>query len=546
MTRLRCIARRANTGRPDDGDGERGSMAILMMVMLVGLMLSSTLVPMIITQDRTTRFDKTRVQALNAAQAGIDVTLGVIRGAVDSLVGAAAGVTWGNSSRLPCTTSPALPLTGTVNAGGAGVASYSVVVEYFMLDPVTEPAFLLGTRTPDTMDCAAGGPSDPISGETTPRYARITSTGKVGTAVNGSTAGRTLTATYVFRTANISLLGGTVKMLFTGLCMDVGSPTAPSQTPLVLQPCSTSRPPTAQQVFAYRTDLTLQLVASATKANPEGLCLNYAPPAKSGDVIPVTLNQCVKLGLPPLFTEQWSYNDLGRYQAANADSADTGLLPDLCMDVAAQASSQPVILRSACGGSGSSWEPSASVGPGAAGLPEWISYKEFGRCMDVPGLNVNAPSLMLYPCKQNPYPQALLWNQVFQSLPIPAGKASVASTLSTIFNRGVPGYPAPDNKNYCITSPGGAATPAWVGVSECAAGSELQLWTLYGGDKSLTYSQKYTIVSTKGGLCIAVGPDDNTKPWSGLIAKKCDGGPDQKWNVDPSLLNVTLKNIREK
>ena len=42
---------------------------------------------MIITQDRTTRFDSTRVQALDAAQSGIDVTLGSIRSSQTSLIG---------------------------------------------------------------------------------------------------------------------------------------------------------------------------------------------------------------------------------------------------------------------------------------------------------------------------------------------------------------------------------------------------------------------------------------------------------------------------
>jgi len=51
-------------------------MAILLMVVMVGLMVSALLVPMVITQNRVTRFDSTRVQALNAAQSGIDVTLG--------------------------------------------------------------------------------------------------------------------------------------------------------------------------------------------------------------------------------------------------------------------------------------------------------------------------------------------------------------------------------------------------------------------------------------------------------------------------------------
>ena len=79
MTSFRTLSQRGGEVHPPD---ERGSMAILLMVVLVGLMLSALLVPMIITQSRNTRFDSTRLQALNAAQSGIDVTLGAIRASV--------------------------------------------------------------------------------------------------------------------------------------------------------------------------------------------------------------------------------------------------------------------------------------------------------------------------------------------------------------------------------------------------------------------------------------------------------------------------------
>ena len=160
---------------------ERGSMAILLMVMLVGLMLGGLLVPMIITQDRTTRFDSTRLDALNAAQSGIDVTLGVIRASVSDGIGV--------SSRLPCG-----PESGTVN--NARVAVYSVAVEYFTFDPVNEA--YPSTRA---MKCIAGyGTFDAATGATTPRFARFVSTGTTPTATSGASTGRTLISTYMFRT----------------------------------------------------------------------------------------------------------------------------------------------------------------------------------------------------------------------------------------------------------------------------------------------------------------------------------------------------------
>ena len=186
---LRCVGP-TRVGRLSN---ERGSMAILMMVVLVGMMLSALLVPMIITQDRSTRFDMTRVQALDAAQSGIDVTLGVLRASVTNGIG--------DSSKLPCG-----PLSGTVNSNS--VAAYSVTIEYFTFDPLIEPY-----PTTRAMNCVAGyGTFDTASGATTPGFGRFTSTGTVGTATNGSTAGRTLSATYGFRTSNVNILGGVVQI----------------------------------------------------------------------------------------------------------------------------------------------------------------------------------------------------------------------------------------------------------------------------------------------------------------------------------------------
>ena len=51
-------------------------------------------------------------------------------------------------------------------------------------------------------------------------------------------------------------------------------------TPVVLQACSTGTPPAAQQVFAYRSDLTLQLISSITTGNPNGLCLTPVSTAR--------------------------------------------------------------------------------------------------------------------------------------------------------------------------------------------------------------------------------------------------------------------------
>lgn len=489
---------------------ERGSIAILMMVVLVGLMLCALLIPSIITQDRATRFDITRVQALGAARSGIDVALGMIRASVIGGIG--------TSSTLPCG-----PISGNVDPRSN--AAYAVTIEYFTFDPVTEPY-----PASAGMNCVAGyGTFDPRSGATTPSYSRLTSTGTAGAAINGSTTGRTLSTTYVFRTSNVTILGGTVQIQPTGtaaLCMDAGSPNAPAGSAVVLQACSHSAPPAAQQVFAYRTDLTLQLVSSITAANPDGLCVNSArTPAAAGDAVQLSL--CGPLGGPAAYTQQWSFNDNGQYQAAQADSASTGRLPDLCLNVVSHSANQPVVL----GGCGSGWIPSPTVGPGAAALPQWINLGEFGRCLDVPGQDVSRGFLIAYPCQQNPYPGAKTWNQLFPAPAIPAGQVSVTGQILTYNNR------------YCLTSPG--TDGGYVSVTPCAVGDPQQTWTIHGGNNSLRYSSKYTIVS--GSLCLGLGaPSISLSMWSTVDVKACSGTPDQKWNANPNVLQPALINTFEK
>ncbi len=505
-------------------------MAILMMVMLVGLMLGALLVPMIVTQDRTTRFVSTRVQALNAAESGIEVTLGLIRGGVTSGIG--------DASKLPCGTQ-----TGAVNSSGA--AAYSTVVEYFTFDPAkalypkSTPPEAEPYPSANAMRCIAGyGTYDPTTGSTTPGYARLTSTGTVGAPVNGSTAGRTLTSTYVFRTSNVAILGGTIALLGSAspaLCMDVGSASAQAGTALALQPCSATAPAAPQQVFAYRTDLTLQLVSSISPANPRGVCLNSVhTPAVNGDA--VRLSQCGTLGSPPSYTQQWSFNDNGQYQAAQANSVTTGALPDLCMSIDVQSAGQPIVLRGC--GSGAGWVPSPSVGPGAASVTQragnaaqWVNYSEYSRCIDVPNTDVSRGFLIAYPCKQNPFPGAVAWNQLFQSPAIPTGSANVTGQVATTTG----------GTNYCLTSSG--TNGGYVSTRTCTGGAS-QTWTIYGGDSSLTYSTKYTVVS--GTLCL--GLSDTAKdlpPWSVLDVETCTGAADQKWNAVPNLLTPTLRNMHE-
>ncbi len=247
-------------------------------------------------------------------------------------------------------------------------------------------------------------------------------------------------------------------------------------------------------------------------------------PAVSGDAVRLSL--CGPLGTPASYTQQWSYNDNGQFQAAQSNSAATGTLPNVCMNVTAPAANQAVIL----GGCGSAWIPSSSVGPGAAALPQWINLSEFGRCIDVTAQDTAHAFLINYPCKQNPFPGAKTWNQLFQAPAIPGGQASVTGQISTFGGQ------------KCLTSPGNSG--GYVTLKTCVSGSTLQTWTIYNGDNSLNYSTKYTLVN--GSMCVGLSaPNVELPAWSTIDVRTCTGTPDQKWNATANVLTSTLKNTYE-
>ena len=83
-----------------------------------------------------------------------------------------------------------------VRMDSTGVTDLSAVVEYFTFNPVTEPK---SVRPGDEVR-QGYGTFDAQTGSTTPGFARITSTGTNAAVTDGSSKGRTLTSTYVFRT----------------------------------------------------------------------------------------------------------------------------------------------------------------------------------------------------------------------------------------------------------------------------------------------------------------------------------------------------------
>ncbi|MCY7396125.1 MAG: RICIN domain-containing protein [Nocardioides sp.] len=508
------IARLPGRFRASD---DRGSMAMFLTIAVVGLAIAALLVPMVVTSSRTTRSDTSRVHALDAAQAGVNVMVGEIRAAKDM-----QGV--GDSRRLPCESR-----SGIVTDSVVGPAAYTVSVEYFTANPVNAT----NTR-PQPMRCVPrSGPYEPLSGTSTPKFARITSTGTDGPASTGSTPGRTLATTYVFRTANTNIVGGRIRINpATGtspeLCLDGGSATPIAGAVVNLQPCA--NPPQSQQVFVYRTDLTIQLLSSVTGTYRDGLCLDTAPPATAGRT--VFLGACSPLGSPP-YTQQWSYNDNGGYTASLPTSAATGTLSSQCFNVTSQSAGVQLLLASCSGGATTqSWIPDPAVGAGAAKAPQLVNFAQFGRCLDVTNQDPSSDHLIDYPCKQNPFPGAVAWNQKFTTPGIAAGASSAVGPITTT-RSGI---------TYCLTSP--VTDQGYVTVSVCAASNPRQSWTVYNDSPSLAYSAKYTIVDN-GSRCLGLTSPKGTEVWSAIDVEGCTGATEQKWNATADLASSVLQDVAE-
>jgi hypothetical protein len=510
-------------------DDDRGTLALLLMVILVGATLGGLMLAMILNQDGSTQFDTSRVHALDAAQSGIDVVLGEIRASTTTINGTTVGAT----TQLPCG-----PVAG--NPNGTGPGTFSTTVTYYTSDPSKSGATVI-TCTPGSG-----------TGYVTPHFALISSTGTDGTG-RSVTKGRTLTTTYTFQTTDATTPGGTISIYpaTTGStwCMDAGSATPTANTPILLRACSTTTPPTAQQDFAYRSDLSIQLVSSVSTTNPYGLCLDTNPTTHAnGDAI--VLTACSPLGSAP-WNQKWSVDDVAHLHGANTDGSD---LDGYCINVSAQASGQAVTLAGCAGGTSDTsqtWVPSLTAGDGAASQPipntsppqtQIVNYQQFATCIDVTNTDPSSSFLILYTCKQNPTQTSVRWNQRWAPSPS-LGAAATAAPATVLLKTA----DTDNNTTYCLQSPltaGGYVTV----TTNCTAGASNQFtWNQIkdASGNNLPYAKVYTIVDSSG-LCLSSGPiGDVYLAYYKVVVTTCDGGTEQKWNANPSVLASRLTNTKE-
>jgi hypothetical protein len=511
---------------------DRGSLPLAMLVSVVGVGLSVFMSMLVVSQLHTTAFEARRVQALNVAQAGLDVGVAQVRTATKIN---ATGETVGDATRLPCTT-----LTGTV-----GAAAYSVVLAYYDSDPQGHLQDAAWTAA-HAVSCVSGRGT-----RTVPGFVVFTST---GTATGAGSSKRTLRGTYVVHTSNANISGGLVHVYrgsttLNDLCIDAGSGTPTAGTAVKMQLCNAGA---VSQTWAYDPSLRLVLVSSQG-ADSSGMCLQAGTTHVAN--APVTVQPCMT-AKPALYAQQWSINDSSNLVGSNTSGTNTD---GFCFNVA-----QPdrpgsgVLITTSCSGSYnnvSTFSLDANAGAGQASsavgqaVGQLVNYSQFGRCLDDTNQNPDSAYMIAWPCKQNPDPAKVAWNQRY-TLPVLEGGAKVGTaanfrtgTISTVKG----------TAKYCLQSPLSDGLYQYVTTKSCVPEAINQQWTVYGDTGS--YATSYQIVDGTQKYCLQAR-DQNASPADlfqdvNKVAKiyvgVCNGSTLQKWNADKNTLGgLALKDVTER
>jgi Tfp pilus assembly protein PilX len=510
------LSRGRGLGKPDATDEGMALLLVLMCIMIAGA-LSILALGMVIAQESPTFLLRKSNKAIEAAEAGLDAGLSEIRNATSPNIinGNQVG---GDRTKLPCG-----PLTGQVG-GESGNLTYTVTFSYFSSNPANTTT---AWRTANKMTCTTGSGT-----ATTPTYALLTAAGNGAAIPNLSSAdgNRSLETVYQFKVTNTNVSGGLVHTYPDGangtldLCFDAGSASPTAGTQLKMQACS---PGSIQQLFAYRTDLSLVLAATQTTAPGSGMCLQAPQPASSSPPTYVVFQPCVS-GQP---NQEWSFNDVAAFEGA--DSNGDGGLNGWCFQVETDNTvGSRVKLAQVCGNAynrDSTWDPDFNVGAGAAGAStqQLVNYQEFGRCFDITSQNVNSPFMIDFPCKQAPPPGTIAFNQKF------------TYTTST-------GWLTSNNGSvYCVTtSPNNGGYVLM--VNPCSTTRADQKWVVNGDTGN--YATSWTIVDSNG-RCLGLGPPGSTlaplNQWSTIVVQNCNGSLSQKWNAPPNLAPASKQNTRE-
>jgi hypothetical protein len=276
----------------------------------------------------------------------------------------------------------------------------------------------------------------------------------------------------------------------------------------------------------------------------------------------VSFQKCSPLG--DNINQKWDYDvNPQTYYGGKLDALGAQVRSGFCLNQMSATTNpgQLIVLKNAanCGKAnnlGKSFGPEATVGAGGAGIEsnQYVNKDEVGRCLDLTNEDpsggwaaklspAHKPALISYPCKQSlngkPY-----WNHQWIGPLTPAMiKADVTSAKGVVYTADTR---TSANTKWCMKSPG--IDGGWVWVAACNENDANQQWTVYGATTLI--SQAYQVVDTYGNCLEAAearGPDYVFGgKWSYIIAAKCTGLPEQKWNAptDPQL--APLRSIQEK
>ncbi|AGL14715.1 ricin-type beta-trefoil lectin domain protein [Actinoplanes sp. N902-109] len=511
---------------------DEGSMAMALLVTLVAMSLTAGLVPLVLNQITSTRTVDARTVALNAAQAGIDATVGQLRLAttLTTLSGGTTKLVGTIAALPPCDAA----ITGTV-ADAAGLAGdvtnlrYSVTIDYYGVPDNSVD------DTPAQLSC-----QDHSIG-TVPTTAVLTSTGTSTTAgpiTEGAKDTRTLQATYTFKVNNENITGGAVQLASPttngGLCMDGGTDASPAAgTPATVQTCKEGG--AADQRFAYTTDLNIKLIGSETALAPNGMCLEAPMPHATNGAL--TFQPC----LGRVAKQQWSLNDSSAFQGTSNGSS----LDNFCINAATAGSAGALVLGGCSGVSNKNiWRPQAGVGAGMASATtkQLVNYKQFSRCLDVTNfdyVNKNVKYEIVWFCKQSPDGNAPVNQQWTTPLLSTDVKAPIIGELRT-------------PNGYCLRTsdtPGGYPTMKACTAVDYLTDKTIQ-WKVFGDTSD--YTSSYRIVDANG-YCLTptdltVKPaDTHTDGTAKAKIATCTSAELQKWNAPPNFNKpLAVTNLMEK
>lgn len=514
LARLRESVR----ARRDAAGNEQGVAllsAILFMILMAGV--SVVLVSVVLGQTTPSYIAQKGTKTIYAAQAGLQTALGLIRSAAASPD--YTGHVYGAPSALPCT------LSGNVDGSANGI-TYSVTINYFLADPTGTTA---NWQAANKLSCSASGVS------TSPQYAMISSQGVapgVPNAASASIGNRSLSAVYKFKVSNVNVVGGRVYDRNKGYCMEAVSATAGSFVRFVATAQCTND---ALELWIYDTDYKIKL-AGTTVGGVAGLCIT-GPVTYGGATQNAVLQPCLSATDPLRWNQLWSWSGSDSWQGQNIAIGSGYSGSCLATGYAAGTALTGKYLQVSAGCNGA-FAPTAQVGAGAAGYSthQIVNYKEFGRCTDVTGENINASYEISYPCKQDPSGTGsfLLWNHKWYYTEPTAPATSFAGPIFVYYLNNIA------NK-YCLTTPttGNGNYP----VFTICSGSTQQNWTrVYNTG---TYASSYLFVDAYN-RCLSVDPNDlQNSLYSKLIVGTCNGSDGQKWNAPPVYTDSTVASYKE-